>query len=437
VRLIFKRIALVLALWLLLTATTVIKCGSGSFDDDDDKFKPGRNRQPVASSSFLQTSFGQSVSGRMEATDPDGDSLTYRVTSGPDTGSLNQLDDRTGFFVYVPAELGSDEFTFRANDGELDSNTATVVIRVTLAATGVAGKPVSGVRTVMPDPTTADGLIVVWGGPEAVLERIPGGSGVSEPLLAGVAAIAADAWQAGRLAVLLWDGRLLLSSDGGRRWALAASLLPPVGPVELALAGERLLVAHAVAGCDPDNAGLWRRAAALNIAEICGTGPLLDADGRAFYLSGAPAARRLHAVGAGRPLPVAAVRAAWLDTGGAGHLWAVIETGAAAVLARSDDAGVSWAQASALPPGTVISLWPEPGGDRLWLALATAEGGTRIYRRAGDAEWLAVAELATPGGQLTACDAGACFLDLSGRRMWALADAPTAARGGSGPQARP
>lgn len=431
VRLILKRIVFVLSLWLLLTATTVIKCGSGSFDEDDDKFKPGRNRQPVASASFLQTSLGQSVSGRMEATDPDGDPLTYRVTSGPVTGSLNQIDDRTGAFVYVPAELGSDEFTFRANDGELDSNTAKVVIRVTLLAAGAAGKPVPGVRTVLPDPTAADGLIVVWDGPQAVLERIPGGSGVSEPLLDGVAAMAADPWHAGRLVALLRDGGLLLSRDGGRRWVRVADLAPPAGPVELALAGHRLLVAHAAKGCDAGNHESPGRAAGMRVLAVCGTGPSLDVDGRAFYLAGAPATRRLHAFGTGQLLLKGIVRAAWVDANGSGRLWAVTETGGAAVLRRSDDAGASWEQETALPRGAFSSLRPEPVGDRLWIALLTAEGGTRVYRRAGDAEWTAVAEIATPGGQLTRCDAGMCLLDLSGRRMWALAAASTAARDGS------
>ena len=432
-RLIFKRIVFVLVLWLLLTGTTVIKCGSGSFDDDDDKFKPDRNRQPVASSGFLQTSFGQSVSGRMEATDPDGDPLTYRVTSGPDTGSLSQIDDRTGAFVYVPAELGSDEFTFRANDGELDSNTAKVVIRVTLLTAGVAGKPFSGVRTVLPDPTVADGVMVVWDGPEAVLERIPGGSGVSEPLLEGVAAIAADPWHAGRFAVLLRDGRLMTSKDGGRLWTGAAGLALPAGPVEIALAGERVLVARAAPGCDPGNHARPRRAAGMQILEVCGTGPTLDVDGRAFYLAGPPATRRLHAHGSGPPLLEGGVRAAWADPKGSGRLWAVTEAGGSAVLLRSDDAGATWEQDTPLPGGAFSSLRPDPAGERLWIALRSGAGGTRVYRRVGDGEWTTVAEIATPGGQLTPCDAGMCLLDSAGSRMWALAAESTASRNGLRP----
>jgi hypothetical protein len=154
-------------LWAMLSGATV-RCSGGSFQDDDDT---DRNRPPVASDSFLETRLGSAVSDRMQATDPDGDRLTFRVTSGPASGSLGRLDDN-GYFTYVPAVPGSDQFSFRANDGRLDSNTARVVIRVS-ALGGAAGaeKPAAaaGVATVLADPVTVDGLLVVWAGAEPVL----------------------------------------------------------------------------------------------------------------------------------------------------------------------------------------------------------------------------------------------------------------------------
>jgi hypothetical protein len=68
--------------------------------------------------------------------DPDGDSLTARPVSTPSHGKLSLA--LTGGFVYVPdcGFTGTDSFTYRANDGSLDSNLATVTIRVTPGITG-------------------------------------------------------------------------------------------------------------------------------------------------------------------------------------------------------------------------------------------------------------------------------------------------------------
>lgn len=65
-------------------------------------------------------------------TDADGDTLTAVVVSGPSNGSLSLATD--GSFTYTPDKdfVGSESFTYKANDGTADSNTATVSIEVTL-----------------------------------------------------------------------------------------------------------------------------------------------------------------------------------------------------------------------------------------------------------------------------------------------------------------
>ena len=62
--------------------------------------------------------------------DPDGDALTAVLATGPANGSVTLNAD--GSFAYIPMGgfSGTDSFTYRANDGALDSNVATVTITV-------------------------------------------------------------------------------------------------------------------------------------------------------------------------------------------------------------------------------------------------------------------------------------------------------------------
>jgi VCBS repeat-containing protein len=64
-------------------------------------------------------------------TDPDGDPLSAWVGAGPSHGTLTL--DADGSFVYTPDANynGPDSFTYRASDGSLESNLATVTITVT------------------------------------------------------------------------------------------------------------------------------------------------------------------------------------------------------------------------------------------------------------------------------------------------------------------
>ena len=63
-------------------------------------------------------------------TDPNGDLLTAVLVGGPANGTLTLNPD--GTFTYTPQAgwVGTDTFTYKANDGEADSNVATVSIEV-------------------------------------------------------------------------------------------------------------------------------------------------------------------------------------------------------------------------------------------------------------------------------------------------------------------
>src|SRR6185295_8044494 len=63
-------------------------------------------------------------------TDADGDALNAVLVNGPAHGSLTLNAD--GSFTYTPSAdyNGPDSFTYKANDGQADSNVATVSINV-------------------------------------------------------------------------------------------------------------------------------------------------------------------------------------------------------------------------------------------------------------------------------------------------------------------
>src|SRR5262249_51634085 len=64
-------------------------------------------------------------------TDIENDPLSAILVAGPAHGTLSLNAD--GSFVYTPTPgfRGTDTFTYKANDGQLDSNVATVTITVT------------------------------------------------------------------------------------------------------------------------------------------------------------------------------------------------------------------------------------------------------------------------------------------------------------------
>ncbi len=86
---------------------------------------------PVASDQSLTTAQGSALNGTATATDEDDDALTYSPVTQPAHGTLSLQPD--GTFTYTPAAdfYGLDSFTFKANDGKLDSNIATISITIT------------------------------------------------------------------------------------------------------------------------------------------------------------------------------------------------------------------------------------------------------------------------------------------------------------------
>ena len=90
------------------------------------------NATPVANSASVSTAEDQSRAITLTGSDPDGDALTFSVVTAPANGTLTGTAPN---LTYLPAAnfSGSDSFTFRANDGIINSATATISITVTVA----------------------------------------------------------------------------------------------------------------------------------------------------------------------------------------------------------------------------------------------------------------------------------------------------------------
>ncbi|HHJ40382.1 MAG: hypothetical protein AXA67_05995 [Methylothermaceae bacteria B42] len=90
---------------------------------------PASNRAPNARDQSISLFQGQTTSITLTATDPDQDPLTFQVVSQPGSGTLS---GNAPNLTYTPAAnfTGEDSFTFKANDGRLDSNVATIHLTV-------------------------------------------------------------------------------------------------------------------------------------------------------------------------------------------------------------------------------------------------------------------------------------------------------------------
>jgi hypothetical protein len=90
---------------------------------------PGENQIPVANQASLSTQTGTPANLTLTGSDPDGDALTYAVMIQPAHGTLSGTIPN---LVYSPTAgyTGSDSFSFKVNDGTVDSLPAMISIQV-------------------------------------------------------------------------------------------------------------------------------------------------------------------------------------------------------------------------------------------------------------------------------------------------------------------
>jgi VCBS repeat-containing protein len=117
----------------------------------------GTNNAPVAANDAYATNENTTLNVAAQGvlsndTDADGDTLTASKVSNPSHGSVTL--NSNGSFAYIPDSgyTGTDSFTYRANDGQANSNTATVTINVD---GGTNNAPVALNNTYSTDEDTA------------------------------------------------------------------------------------------------------------------------------------------------------------------------------------------------------------------------------------------------------------------------------------------
>ncbi|MED3961543.1 tandem-95 repeat protein, partial [Niallia taxi] len=90
------------------------------------------NDTPTADASSIELEEDSSFNGKLTGSDPEGDSLTFSLVENGSKGTAVITNEQTGAFSYTPSKdaNGADSFTFKVNDGNSDSEKATVEVTI-------------------------------------------------------------------------------------------------------------------------------------------------------------------------------------------------------------------------------------------------------------------------------------------------------------------
>lgn len=97
-----------------------------------DSLKILINQSPSAENGSFETDEDNEITGLLIAEDPDGDDLIYSISDEPEKGIVEITNTGTGAFTYTPDENenGEDSFSFKADDGLVESDPAAVTVSI-------------------------------------------------------------------------------------------------------------------------------------------------------------------------------------------------------------------------------------------------------------------------------------------------------------------
>ncbi len=115
------------------------------------------NDSPVATDDSATTDEDTPKAITLPATDAEGDTLTYTIVSGPTHGTLGTIVGNQVTYTPNADYFGPDSFAFTANDGNFNSNIATI----TLGVTSVNDLPVASPGNASTDEDTSVAITLV------------------------------------------------------------------------------------------------------------------------------------------------------------------------------------------------------------------------------------------------------------------------------------
>lgn len=236
---------------------------------------------PEAVNLELETYRNTAVGGVLSATDPDGDTLTFTLTTEPMKGSVEVCED--GTFTYTPGEnkKGKDYFGFKATDPEGNtSEEGTVLIRIQKQKTGVTYADLDGRAEGCAAVTLAEQGVYVGScvagnwlfGPDQAVSRgeflamCLAASG--EPVLRGVMSTgfgddtAIPAWAKNYVSTGRMYGTVCGYSDGTR---IVFDCDRPITHAEAAVILDRLMKPEAVSFTLSEAVPAWAEQAVANL----------------------------------------------------------------------------------------------------------------------------------------------------------------------------
>ncbi|MCF6331572.1 MAG: DUF1566 domain-containing protein [Sulfurimonas sp.] len=114
-----------------ITLTVTDNQGAAAIDEVTINVNAPANLIPTSSDQNVTTDENVDINITLSATDGDStDTLTYIIVTNPTNGSLSSLIDNNVTYTPTIDYNGTDSFTFKVNDGTVDSNIATINITI-------------------------------------------------------------------------------------------------------------------------------------------------------------------------------------------------------------------------------------------------------------------------------------------------------------------